>query len=184
MGIMTMPVPGSGGTSTVTRIVVRVRNSRATPDGWQTVELQAEADVVDPARWEAEALRIREELELLAGTHPWFPGSNGHGRVEIALPGEPPAEPTNGRQKAICAFWNLAYDVNGAGRKGPDALTQEEGREFLEAAGGDFVRARRLLEDLLEAAGGSRRRALERLRAQVAREVERNEEERACRTSG
>jgi len=157
-------VPGGGGTSTVTQIAVRVRNSRATPDGWQTVELQAEVDVVDPARWEAEALRIREELELLAGTQPGFPGSNGHGRAKIALLGEPPPRPTNGRQEAICAFWDLVYDIDGSGGKGPDALTREEGHEFLEAAGGDFVRARRLLEDLLETAGGNRRRALERLR--------------------
>ncbi len=162
-------IPGNGTMSTVLRIVVKVRESQAAPDGWRTVEIQAEADVVDPARWEAEALRIREELEWLVGIRPGLPGSNGHGKVNITLSGESPPEPTNGngRQRAICAFWNLVYDADGNGRKGPGALTRAEGREFLDAASGDFVQARSLLEQLL-AETGSRREALGLLRRRLA----------------
>ncbi|HIE38845.1 MAG TPA: hypothetical protein EYP77_07235 [Anaerolineae bacterium] len=148
-------LPGGGKDSAVTRITVRARHSRAVPGGWDTVDVEVSAVVKNPSRWEAEALRIGEELKLLLRSG-LLPPSVGNG--------EHPPAPMNGRREAIHAFWRLVYGVDEAGRRSPDALTQEEGLEILEAAGGDFTRARRLLEGLLEKTGGDYREALALLR--------------------
>ena len=108
----------------VERITVTVRRSVDSGTGWMTVEVQAEA-ATDPACWNAQALRLSEQLECLVEERLEAQ------RVRYRSPGG------DGRNRAywVDQFWRAVY---GAG------LSNKAGHALLDRARGDFRAALRL----------------------------------------
>ena len=126
----------------VTHVRVVVKKSRQAGDGeWQTVEVQASAQIQDPERWReemrnllaaldreaedylrqaAEAVPIRAPIR--SHTHNGNGNGNGNGK--------------NGNSRPWDAFWRAAYAAG---------LTREEGQEILRRARGDFALALTML---------------------------------------
>jgi hypothetical protein len=113
----------------VTRIhaTVRLAAQLVTPGGeqWQTIELQAEAEVGDPEQWREESRRLLADLEQEVGQRladPCRKPGNGNGKKP--------------QPREVNVFWQAVY---GAG------LNQDDGLRLVAQADGDFTRACSLL---------------------------------------
>jgi len=129
---MKILVPGD---ASVERITVTVRRSVDGGAGWTTVEVQAEASVTHPARWDDQARRLSEQLERLVEerlkaqqVRPRSQRGNGNNG--------------NGRGHLADRFWRVVY---GAG------LSNKDGHSILAEVGGDFEAALRLFRQRQQA---------------------------------
>ena len=120
----------------VTHVRVVVKKSRQVrDDDWQTVEVQASAQIQDPERWREEMRNLLAALDREA--EDYLREAAGAVPTRAPIRSHPHnGNGKNGNSRPWDAFWRAAYAAG---------LTREEGQKVLERANGDFALALTML---------------------------------------